>query len=377
MGNTGRQIIRQQEFAQKVGFKIFVPNTKHALLETTKPPTKPTTRRPTSKPTSKPNGKPVYDILKKREGVKEKKGSVSLISIPIVLVVLSALIAFFIIRRRRSKDSSIETSNGEDEIINKNIGKGTNKLDDPSDSKLEIDPSKEKFQQIKDRFNQTADQPEPSKPAPKRQPGKVNPALIGNIESVGAFRSKTEQGQENFKKNPPPIQSKSETKDTKSRKDNNISAQEKSPRQPNLPKDTTEKEEDGSKIQLQSKPEFSKTKDTKPDKMKDSTKLNSSATIKKEEGSKQANSPRNMTKVVHEEKIEAHPNKDQLIPVDREGTPNAPESKQKNLESEQNDIQLLGGLTKTRTRGRAGRQPPSRSGRKNALKDGASSSYQM
>ena len=37
------------------------------------------------------------------------------------------------------------------------------------------------------------------------------------------------------------------------------------------------------------------------------------------------------------------------------------------LKSDRKDLQLLGGLTKTRTRGRAGRKPPSRSVRKGGV----------
>ena len=77
-----------------------------------------------------------------------------------------------------------------------------------------------------------------------------------------------------------------------------------------------------------------------------------------------------MTKIKHQAKIEAQAKKDQLTPVDLKGNQN-------DLKSNQNDLQLLGGLTKTRTRGRVGRQPPSRSARKNALKNVNSSNHQM
>ena len=355
MENTGRQIIRQQEFARKVGFRILIPYIKHVLLVTPRPTSKPTTRRPVTKPTSKPNGKPVYKVLKPKDAAKEKKGSFTLISISILLVVLSALIAFFIIRRRRSKDST-ENLNEKQENTNKSSGHGKNLLDEEmgdmltrnsSASELELDQSKEKFQQIKDRFNKGANELEPSKPLSwqAKKPGKVNPSLINNIQSAGAFRPKTEQGQESSKKNPSPqLQSKPEILVTKdlSGKDNNITGHEKSP---GLSK---------------------ANKDEKSDKVNSTTRLNSSATKE----SKKTNSPKEMTKIKHQEKIEALQKKDQLTPVDLQGDQN-------DLKSNQNDLQLLGGLTKTRTRGRAGRQPPSRSARKNALKNVNSSNHQM
>ena len=352
MENTGRQITRQQEFARKVGFRNLNPYIKHVLLVTPRPTSKPTTRRPVTKPTSKPNGKPVYKVLKPKDAAKEKKGSFTLISISILLVVLSALIAFFIIRRRRSKDSTEKQEN-----TNKSSGHGKNLLDeemgdilthDSSTSELELDQSKEKFQQIKDRFNKGANELEPSKPLSwqAKKPGKVNPSLINNIQSAGAFRPKTEQGQESSKKNPSPrLQSKPEilvTKDSKSGKDNNITGHEKSP---GLSK---------------------ANKDVKSDKVNSTTRLNSSATKE----SKKTKSPKEMTKIKHQAKIEAQPKKDQSSPVDLQGDQN-------DLKSNQNDLQLLGGLTKTRTRGRAGRQPPSRSARKNALKNVNSSNHQM
>ena len=333
MENTGRQIIRQQEFARKVGFNILIPYIKHVLLVTTRPTLKPPTRRPVTKPTSKANGKPVYKVLKPRDAGKEKKGSFTLISIPILLVVLSTLIAFFIIRRR-SKHS---TENLSEKQENTNSGHGKNMLDeelgdmltrDSSTSELELDQSQEKFQQIKDRFNKGAYVLEPSKPPnwQAKMPGKVNPSLINNIQSAGAFRSKTEQGQESYKKNPSPqLQAKPEilvTKDMESSKDIDRKVHNKSPGQSKANKD-----------------EKSATKE-----------------------SKKTNSPKDMTKIKHQAKIEAQPKKDQLTPADLQGGQNDPKSAQ-------NELQLLGGLTKTRTRGRAGRQPPSRSARKNALKN--------
>ena len=315
--------------------------------------------------------------MKPTVGGKENKGSFSLISIPIVLIVLSALIAFFIIRRSRSKDDSLETPSEKHENSNKNSGNGQNLLDEEikvqntSYSNSELDPSKEKFRQLKDRFNK----PEPSKPATSSQtktPGKVNQSLINNIQSVGAFRCKTEEGQESFTKNPPPqLQSKpeiSETKDTKSRKDDNIATQE---RQTDLPEVKIVKEKENSKSLQQSKSGLSEAnKDEKTEKVNNTTKLNSSATKEL----KQTSSPKEMTKVKHQAKIEDHPKKDQLSPADLQADL---ESKQNNLQRDQNYPQLLGGLTKTRTRGRAGRQPPTRTGRKNALKDDNFSSYPM
>ena len=105
-------------------------------------------------------------------------------------------------------------------------------------------------------------------------------------------------------------------------------------------------------------------------KVNNTTKLKSSATKEL----KQTSSPKEMTKVKHQAKIEDHPKKDQLSPADLQADL---ESKQNNLQRDQNYPQLLGGLTKTRTRGRAGRQPPTRTGRKNALKDDNFSSYPM
>ena len=135
------------------------PTTKRTTTQKTQK--RVTVRRTTRKPpTKKPD-----DVRRPIDkGGDVKKGSLpSWISIPIVFAVLAALIAFFIVRRRRSQ-SSIESPKEKSEDENQNIERRKSLSDiesgDPSTSKSELNESRAKFQELKDKFNKPSDQQE-------------------------------------------------------------------------------------------------------------------------------------------------------------------------------------------------------------------------
>ena len=125
-------------------------------------------------------------------------------------------------------------------------------------------------------------------------------------------------------------------------------------------------------------------------------KLNSTATKRKDENKKTDTPESNTTKLKDEKEmqtsslkerktnvlqkvqLESRPTKAQLSSsVDLQGGQRVAEKQKTTLQGDRNekitlksdrkDLQLLGGLTKTRTRGRAGRKPPSRSARKGGV----------
>ena len=261
MEATERQIIRPLEFVQKVGFCIVL-DTIHiyaALLVTQRTTKRPATRRPTSKRNVKSitKEKKGSDSTRK-QGSTKKKASTSFISIPVVLVILSALIAFFIMKRRR-RNSMTEN------LLEEGLGGDDVPAQKPSTSKLEVDPAKEKFEQLKQKFNKppnNQEDPEPSQGSKDKTetPGKVEASLIDNMESVAVFKLKTEK--ESMKKNPPPPHQSepeiSETKDKRPSTDNDITGKNKDQEQ--------QKKKKNPPPPYQSKPEISETNDKKSSK---------------------------------------------------------------------------------------------------------------
>ena len=408
-------------------------------------PIRPTTKRTTTpktqkrvtvrRTTRKPPTKKPDDVRRPIDkGVDVKKGSLpSWISIPIVFAVLAALIAFFIVRRRRAQ-SSIESPKEKSEDENQNIERRKSLSDiesgDPSTSKSELNESRAKFQELKDKFNKPADEqerPGPPKP-PTKTPGKVNASLLSNIESVGVFKPRTEYGRKSFLP-PGAEQEKAKPESPTSEEeinyyccleeeDNKVGA-EITPKKTTSTIEQTKKEhENFTKGQNGTKSTLGKAKDLKASGVSnDVIEQNSRPTNKKDEGSNQKSSPTNKkesskqksspptNKSESEKQVQSKPeisqaNESKSVKTTRASENlNATEKKngnslkdtktdeshpikkplnqsargRKEEKKEEDDPQLLQGLTKTRTRGRAGRKPPSRAGRKNALKDGASS----
>ena len=399
------------------------PTTKRTTTQKTQK--RVTVRRTTRKPpTKKPD-----DVRRPIDkGGDVKKGSLpSWISIPIVFAVLAALIAFFIVRRRRAQ-SSIESPKEKSEDENQNIERRKSLSDiesgDPSTSKSELNESRAKFQELKDKFNKPSDQQErPGPPKPQaKPPGKVNASLLSNIESVGVFKPRTEYGRKSFlpqaaeqekaKPESPTSEEEINYYCTVEEEDNKVGA-EITPKKTTSTKEQTKKEQGNlTKGQNGTKSQLGKVKDLKAsgvsndvieqNKKDEGSNQKSSPTNKKESSKQKSSPPTNKSE--SEKQVQSKPeisqaNESKSVKTTRASENlNTTEKKNGNLskvtktvesqptkkpvnqsshgrkeEKKKDDPHLLQGLTKTRTRGRAGRKPPSRAGRKNALKDNVSS----